>query len=54
MALNSRYIWVFILFVYGETQLYSTLKASHHPICPQIYQKIFKGYVPQGNLSAGS
>ncbi|KAK9743988.1 hypothetical protein QE152_g8208 [Popillia japonica] len=42
-----------MLFSSVGTQLYSDIKTSHHPICPQIYQRIFKGFLPQGNLSAG-
>lgn len=37
----------------SRTQLYSSNKNELLTVCPHLYQKVFRGYVPRGNLSAG-
>lgn len=55
MAGKVIFWFVLLLVSYTRTQLYSSSPKNGliSSMCPHLYNKVFKGYVPRGNLSAG-
>ncbi|KAF5288345.1 hypothetical protein FQR65_LT12080 [Abscondita terminalis] len=48
-------VYVFLLFLLCDSQLFEKLRPNNiQSSCPQLYRRIFSGYVPRGNISAGT
>lgn len=54
--LGTLHIWKLLLLVEILTSGYEFRSPSQKflDLCPRLYQKTFKGYVPKGNVSAGN
>lgn len=55
--MSSKVIFYLLVLLvsYTSTQLYTNTPKNRliSTICPHLYNKVFRGYVPRGNLSAG-
>lgn len=50
---TKRIFVLFILLTSVTSQLFGDNKTNARSLCPQLYQKTFRGYVPRGNITAG-
>lgn len=48
-----RVIFTLLAIYNVQCMVFSDGKTNPRSLCPQLYQKTFRGYVPKGNITAG-